>query len=311
MSFFKKLFRKRGDLISPDVLLPEPSKPTLADPQNVSLEQALHTVVLISSSFESPDGFSAVVGNFDGEGLTCGALGFTWKYGRQQQLILEAEAKYPGLATRLMPDYGKTFLTYAAMPVMGGSFQNIANMSDGNGHVFPQIKTELMAYWGSPEMTEIQLGEALHMGQHALIDAQKWAKDARNSDAPTLHELAFFFDVGVQNGSMEGISFSSIQSCMGPNLDHNLQTVLNFCKSNSNKDCQRNAILWNKVFENATDNQKNLLIVGYLRARKARTQYIPSVLNRRGTLSVMQGYVNQELRNFYSQYPYLLSDLIK
>lgn len=289
-------------ITSPHVLLPEPSL--------IPLDQAVHTALLLSSSFESPDGFGSVVGNFDGEGLTCGALGFAWKYGRQQSLILKCEAKYPGTIRQMMPNHGDLFLTLAKMPV-SRSFVQIANFTNSSGVVDRSIKFELTQYWGSREMTEMQVEEAMFMGQHALVDATQWAISSRQSTEPTLQEFVFMFDVTVQNGSLNGLSFDSIKTVMSENLDQNFQKIVNYCDVNSNRDCKKNAIIWQKLFETASENQKNLLSIGYLRSLKARQQYAGAVLNRRGTIALMQGYVNQTLRDFYLEYPHLLNDTVR
>ena len=278
-------------------------------PSVLSLSQATQTAIEISSSFESHDGFASVVGNFDGEGLTCGALGFTWKYGRQQDLIIQCEVKHPGLILKYMPSMGRTFLSLAKMPI-GKSFPSIVKMSDHAGQVLPAIKSELKVYWGSPEMVEIQVQEANDMAKKASAYCNAWNSATENTSV-TLHEFCFFFDMIVQNGSLDDLTYMSVKNYVGPSIKMAFVNVIDFCERNSNRDSKQNARLWEKIFPLTNLNQQRLVILAYLRAERSAQAYAASVMNRRGSIALMQGYVNRSLRDFSTQYPSLLADTVK
>lgn len=316
--FFKKLFARptpeqkvqtveSADL-PPEIPVSESSVPSLTfstDP----LHRATQTALLISSSFESHEGFASVVGNFDGEGLTCGALGFTWKFGRIQKLMLQAEEKYPGLLTKYMPTYGKYFLKLAKMPIQS-SFPTIARLSQGNT-VISSYRVELQKFWGSPEMVEIQTNEAIQMGMQARHYAKLWSQCSSNVVTPRLYQFVFFFDIVVQNGSLLGLTYGSVMDFIGHSIDAATETVLAYCGSNSNSDLKQNAILWRKIFSEANLDQKKLFFLAFLRMEKANANFSASVMNRKGTLALMQGYVNHQLFDLTKTNPSLFGEALK
>jgi hypothetical protein len=307
LGFLKRIFARPE---SDELLSIKSYFDRLNSAEPLTLSQATELAIKISSSFESNEGFASVVGDFDGQGLTCGALGFAWKAGRQQPLILECQAKYPGLITELMPDHGENYLSYAEMGV-DESMPHIGAWSDSHGVLLsPKLIAELEAFWGSDQMTEIQVDEASQMALTASGDASQWAQAERGEEY-NLHEFIFFFDLVVQNGSLEGLTYQSVLNFQKAQGTRAIKTVLNVCGKNSNSDLQENAIVWNKLFKLATDNQQKLFLLAYLRAEKSIPRWFASVMNRRGSLALLQGYVNKSFRDFGSEYPNILNDLVK
>lgn len=281
----------------------------LKDVHQISLTDATTIALEISSSFEGHDGFGNIAGNFDEQGLTCGALGFAWKQGRQQSLVKQCMEKHPHLLESLMPKCGQVYSLLAHQPIKD-SLTAISSWSTARGlHVAEPYASELRAFWSCPEMIQIQTNEALHMAKTAYRDASLWSQGSRKLVAPLFHEFVFFFDVLVQNGSI-GISYQNVSDFIGGNSGKVLDQVLNWCAANYNTDTKQNAIHWKNNLLAVTDDQKKLFILGYLRALKSDIHFRGSVMNRRGTLALLHGYVNQQWRDFSTQYPFLLSDIV-
>jgi len=65
------------------------------------------------------------------------------------------------------------------------------------------------------------------------------------------------------------------------------------------KDCWRNAAIWRGAVDPAW---RDLFILSYLRAQKARAEYAGVVMNRKGAIALARGWVNAELMNFEGRF---------
>jgi hypothetical protein len=251
----------------------------------ITLAQAVHIALQISSSFEGNAGFGNVSGNFDGQGLSCGALSWTWTYGLQQGMVKEFNQSHPGLIEKLMPVMGKSYLNLVEMPV-DESMPLVKSWSVA-GVLNKEIASELQKLWSSPQMVEIEVSRAMKTGTEVYLHASRWAKSFGTQ--VTLHEFVFFFDVLVQNGSMQ-VSFLDVQEFVGTDISSAIEEVYEWCESQSLKDCKSNAELWRSLV--LTEEQLYLMVLGFLRTRKALVQYQPSVMNRKGSIAALTGYCN-------------------
>jgi hypothetical protein len=78
----------------------------LVSKSQLDTSDLLHRVVLLTAAFEvgstAPDEiFSYVTGNFDGQGITIGPIGFTWRTGEIQRLLRVMEKDHPGVLRQI------------------------------------------------------------------------------------------------------------------------------------------------------------------------------------------------------------------
>jgi len=271
--------------------------------EEIHFEDAIKIALDISSDFEGDGGFGNIVGDFDGQCLTCGALGWTWKFGEQQKMVLYCEKLYPGCIQKYMPTQGGQYLFLCTKPVAGTS-EEISSWSSGATVKSPHY-SELKAFWGSSEMTGVQVYYAKSIANKAMGYATAWTK-ARNGSvmAPTLQEFCFFFDVVVNNGSLLGLSFSDVSE----RLHHSgeagvMEEITQWCGKQQNKDCRKNGIYWKTL--SVSQLEVELLVMGWLRSMKSKSQWQASVMNRRGLISVGSGYNEGVKKDFYTKYPLL------
>ena len=277
------------------VATPEPLKPTV---HTIGLRDAVKIALDLSASFEGPGKFGNIVGNFDGQGLTCGALGWIWKNGNQQAMVLECEKKYPGIVLRLMPSLGATYLKLCRTPV-AQSFQQVSSWSD-HGQVMPVYKKELQLFWSSPQMVEVQVDHAMRIANEAIKGLDAYC----GGDEWPLQEFLFFFDIEVQNGSLAGINLDDVVKFIDGSGGYHeaaskvLQWVLARCPL-------VNYNTWKEEIEQggAGHDKIELFVLAHLRSLKAREQYQDEVMNRKATIALLRGYVNREMYDLRQKVP--------
>jgi len=249
----------------------------------------------ISQSFEGSDPWANITGNFDGAYLTCGALGFTWKYNNQPPMILKFLAQAGAArAKELMPKYWDIYLNAANLGENGGA-GIVASWSNGSAHVQKDVSDELRALWRSPEMIKIQVETAwAMMGNFAYkkcVEGQKYF----NLSEPKFSHYAYWFDQGVLNGTGNTVQF-------GEETSTNKATVIDWCKTTTIgyaiRDLKNNSEIWDMKFDLSPKDQQALFIMAYLRAIKSRQQFMPVTMNRRGTVALGDGFVNGDRRSF-------------
>jgi hypothetical protein len=114
----------------------------------------------ISKAYEGSDGWANITGNFDGTGLTCGALGWTMKWNSQDWLVKTFVARHGETKARaLMPTAWATYWK----AINAGEAEGmalVAPWSNGSSKVKEPYQSELRALWNSPEMIAIQIEAA-------------------------------------------------------------------------------------------------------------------------------------------------------
>lgn len=247
----------------------------------------------VSKNFEGGD-WSNITGNFDGAYLTCGALGFTWKYNNQPPMILQFLAKYGAeLGKKLMPQYWEIYLKAANLGENGGA--SIVSAWTSNGaNVKSDVKKELQAFWSSPEMIQIQITTAWRMmgdfAQKKCLEAQSYFGLA----APQFAHFSYWFDQAVLNGQGSTVQY-------GEESTVDMNAVLKWCKSASGyeiKSLTKCADLWATQLLKASPDQVVLWKMAYLRAMKSRPEFKPVTMCRRGTLALGTGMVNGSIQTY-------------
>lgn len=261
----------------------------------VDMQSWVDKAVEIIASFEGNGvDWGNPVGNFDGAGLTCGVIGFTWKYNNQPPMIREFVKRHGEPALReLMPLYGGSYIKAANLGESGGS--HIVKAWSGGSYNLPSgIKTELNAFWKSPGMLKIQQEKIMEMiGSWGLKKMYETMRYFGNAE-PKFEHLVFWMDQATLNGTGKTPAFDEHKSV-------SLTAILSFCANQGgfNKaDLRKNGALWSKMIPESPAQEIVMFKLAYLRSIRASSDFKGTVMNRRGTLALGKGYVNGSLRSY-------------
>lgn len=255
-------------------------------------------LVEITGTFEnSANPYEGVSGDFDGQGVSCGVL--QWNIG-QNSLQPLVKAVGESVVSSTMPNFGKDFWK-ACNTSLNKALDIVRAWQSGNV-LKSGPKGELKKLMGSPQMLQQQNAAIDRVAANAEALADNWAAD-RGASKRTVQELAWFFDIITQNGSMKGLSFQDVtafKTVAGPGKADDL--VCDWLASTTTKyagmkDCHENAKLWRNA---VSDVALDLLVLGYLRSQKSILQWRGDVLNRKGTLAVKVGFVHKSKFDFSS-----------
>lgn len=251
--------------------------------------------VRITPGFETTgDPYQGVSGDFDGMGISCGAL--QWNIGKsslQPMVRALGEARVKAL----MPRLGAEFWRACNAPVSQGlaivrGWQSGAKLSS-------LARTELKVLMGSAEMRAQQESRIIVVADKALAAASRWASAAGRSTA-SKHEFLWFFDLVTQNGRLEGLTPEDVQDFIRLNGgDGARDVVCDFMARVSGgsghiTDAHKNAALWRTGLMPLS---LELLVLSYLRSGSAIAKWRHVVLNRKGTIAVGKGWVNGALHD--------------
>lgn len=234
------------------------------------------------------------VGNFDGAYLTCGVIGFTWKYNNQPPMIREFVKRHGEPALRaLMPRYGGSYIQAANLGESGGA--HIVKAWSGGSYNLPEvIKSELNAFWKSPGMLKIQQEKIMELignwGIKKMYETQKFF----GNPEPKFEHLVFWMDQATLNGTGKTPNFEEYKAV-------STQTIIGFCANQGgyNKaDLRKNGALWAKMLNDSPFQEVVMFKLAYLRSIRASSDFKGTVMNRRGTLALGKGYVNGSLRSY-------------
>jgi hypothetical protein len=252
----------------------------------------------ISQSFEGSDPWANITGNFDGAGLTCGALGWTVKWFNQQRLVkLFVERHGEGLAQAIMPKTWAWYWDLTNIRSESAAISAANTISRGSSRVIEPYRTELRLFWRSPEMRSIQVEFAQKdMGKFAMSQAEK-CREFFGLDAPKFHHFAYWFDQAVLNGTGGAPALSEASKVSTDDVFEWMAKETGYVQ----KDFNRNASLWASMIKIATDDERDLLKLAMIRADKSREEFDTVTMNRRGTLALKKGWINGELRDLRDQ----------
>lgn len=254
-------------------------------------------VVHITPGFEivGSDPYLGVAGDFDGMGISCGALQWNIGSGSLQPMV-----KAVGRA-----------VVIAAMPTLGQALWAACNASIAKGlaavrawqtgtRLSAVAKAELRALMGTPEMRAQQGLRIDKVAATAFRNATDWAQ-ARGDSAPSKRLFCWFFDLVTQNGGLEGLTHKRVKDFIEQTQpDRTDDLICDFLAGRTGasghvRDAKRNADLW----RNRTDAEKlELLAMSYLRAQTSSPTWRHVVLNRKGAIAMGKGWVNSALYDF-------------
>jgi hypothetical protein len=157
----------------------------------------------------------------------------------------------------------------------------------------PTILGELRALSGSPAFTAEQVKAASDVAQNAFNTAAAWY-GAWHLQL-TQQAFCWFFDVHTQNGGVGDVTPGLVDSFVGRDQQHAVQTVCDWLASrqsfeHGSRDSIRNATQWRTASEATTP----LFVASYLRSQKSKLEWRADVLNRKATIAVGSGWVHGE-----------------
>lgn len=252
--------------------------------------------VAITPGFEvNGDPYLGVSGDFDGMGISCGAL--QWNIGSNS---LQPMVKKVGKAVVLanMPTFGAEMWDACSGSVLNGlaivkSWQNGSRLK-------AKPLAELRALMGSAEMRAQQDERIDDVAAGALAAAEKWAKAIGGAPA-SKRQFCWFFDLQTQNGSLKGVTAKDVQNFIAANkpgkTDDLICDFLDQLKGASGhvKDAKKNSARWR---DKATGEKLELLTLTYLRSAKSAPTWRHVVINRKGSIAMGGGWVNSSERDF-------------
>lgn len=274
---------------------PPPLKETVPSvPENVEgqidYKKWCRSSMEISGQFEGQGvDWGNPVGNFDDAGLTCGLLGFTWRWNNQPPMILEF-VKTHGVERlkALMPN---TWGYYYDAALQGESkgMKIVSKWSSGS-KVKEPYRSELNAFWCSEEMKEIQVVKAWEMmGKFAKEKTLK-GQEFFGLKEPSFGHFCYWFDQAVLNGQGKTVPFQRVTARQVDEAMVWCLTVGGYNKT-SIRACAR---VWDDQLNVASEDQKVLFYMAYLRAIKSRRDFMATTMTRRGTLALGIGTVNEK-----------------
>lgn len=252
--------------------------------------------VTITTGFEaSGNPYLAVTGDFDGMGISCGALQWNIGQGSLQPMVISV-----GEATALaaMPTLGREMWTAAHAKIPEGL--RIVRTWQTGTKLGSVAKRELIALMGTPEMRAAQDKKIAKVASEAYADAKAWvSKSTVTGGEVTKRQFCWFFDLRTQNGGLKGLTPEDVADFIGEMTANKADDVI--CEflatrpdtSGHTRDGKKNAKLWLDV---ATIEQMELLCMSYLRSEMAVPKWQVVVLNRKGTIAMGQGWVNSKHR---------------
>jgi hypothetical protein len=250
----------------------------------------IKAAVAITPGFEvSGDPYLGVSGDFDGMGISCGALQWNIGQGSLQPLV-----KRTGKTVVLsaMPTYGAEMWTACNTSVSKG-LKIVRGWQTGST-LKAKAKAELKALMGTAAMRAEQDAEIKIVGQVAFDRAEQWAKDGGGTD-PSKRLFCWFFDVVTQNGGLEGLTPQKVAEFIKVNKPDKVDDLIcDFLKDKNGtsghvNDAHKNAGLWRN---NATGDKLDILCMTYLRSKTANPIWQHVVINRKGTIAMGKGWVN-------------------
>ena len=252
--------------------------------------------VAITPGFEvSGDPYLGVSGDFDGMGISCGAL--QWNIGQ-------------GSLQPMVKNVGKTHVT-STMSTFGAQMWTACNGSISSGlsivrgwqsgsSLKPKPKAELKALMGSDKMRAEQDKRIATVAEKAFNQATAWAA-ARGDSSASKRLFCWFFDIVTQNGGLEGLTYAKTKNFIEMNQpDKADDLICDFLAgltgtSGHVKDAKKNAALWRN---SAPGEKLEILVMSYLRAQTASPQWRHVVINRKGAIAMGVGWVNSTKYTF-------------
>lgn len=159
----------------------------------------------LTADFEGT-GFTKVVGNFDGAGLTWGIIGFTLSNGELGKLLKEINQQHPNLFQQAFTSLADDLLQILNKSLAEQKiWANSISLGSDKYKVKEPWRSGFETLGSFAEVQAIQIEHTQHYWDIALRDAQKF-------NLRTELGLALSFDIAVQNGGIDSHEAAEIQA---------------------------------------------------------------------------------------------------
>lgn len=162
--------------------------------------RCLEATATFETSRTPPHCYGVAAGNFDGMGMSWGALQWNPGTGTLQALMLDIEARHPGLIVKHLGDLGGSMLDVFRSTTdrkkhiaWAESFQT--RTANGSLVITGQPEAAFMALGLQPEVQAAQMRSAAGYYRRALSWMQPLGVQSERA-------VALLFDIAVQNGSI-------------------------------------------------------------------------------------------------------------
>jgi hypothetical protein len=185
----------------------------------------------LTADFEGT-GYTKIVGNFDGAGLTWGIIGFTLVHGELERIILEINNRHPDLLDLAFGNLKSQLLSVFQKPMSEQiAFANSISLGTGRMKVAEPWLSAFEKLGSFPEVQDIQMEGTQKYWTIADRDFNKF-------NLKTELGLALCFDTAVQNGGIDAKETVRIQRAIAQDPPTNEQQkrviIANVVAENSN-----------------------------------------------------------------------------
>lgn len=244
--------------------------------------------LFVTGDFETiGDPWTAVSGDFDKMGISCGPQQVSIGSNSLQPLVLAAGE---AVVRAAMPRFGGEMWDAAGAGLAEG-LRIVRSWQNGT-RLKPDVEREIKALLATPEMRDGMRRHAARNAETAFAMARAW--DGGGTSRAT---FCWFFDVVTQNGGLKGLTRTDVDDFKAKHGTGRVDDLI--CDalddrpilSGHDRDAHRNAALWRNA-GNAAD--VDLLVLSYLRSLLSKPEWRHVVMNRKGTLAMRKGFVNGE-----------------
>jgi Putative peptidoglycan binding domain len=137
-------------------------------------------------------GYGGTNGNFDGQGITWGIVGFTWGNGELQKILGDVRALHPAIFHDAFGLLEKEMTDILARPLTEQMEWAQRISAKGGEQIAPEWAAAFKALGDAPEVQTIENNHAQHYWDAAITFASNFALKSEAG-------LALCFDVAVQN----------------------------------------------------------------------------------------------------------------
>lgn len=159
-------------------------------------------------------GYGGANGNFDGQGITWGVVGFTWKNGELQDLLKEVQANFPAVFSDAFGSLEQEMVRVLNLPRPAQMTFAQEISIDGGERIEPAWAVAFKRLGSTPEVQAIENAHASHYWVAGLRYATLFG------GLTSERGLALCFDIAVQNTVTDAM-ISEIQNQVAglPELD--------------------------------------------------------------------------------------------
>ena len=247
-----------------------PEQPVIPPPTVTTrplLERCLELTGAFETSLPPPGCYAKVSGNFDGQGISFGALQWNIGQGSLQPLFRKLDQRFPGLLDEVFHEHAAEWRMVLEKP-KAEQLAWARSIQSPKSVLFDPWKGLLKAIGQRPECQEVQCEYVKDVFNKAL-------KLCRTYRVVTERAVALFFDIVTQNGSIHPTTRQLIEQDFGR---HPLTGKLE------------------------VDEQVRLVIIANRRADAAKPRWREDVRKRKLTIANGQGVVHGSHYNLEVQY---------